>query len=207
MENYTFHYVYMSPAMYQSIFGEAPAYSYVVATLGNDVSAAQKDSLATDLMKVTGIDAVAYTTATIDTFETTIDSLNLVVVVFIVAAGALAFVVLYNLANLNLNERVREVATIKVLGFRDKEVSAYIVRENIILTIIGVILGLVLGIFLHRFVISAISVDVVMFGKTVAPLSYLYAALLSFVFAALVNLIVHKKLRKVNMVESLKAVE
>ena len=158
-------------------------------------------------MKVTGIDAVAYTTATIDTFETTIDSLNLVVVVFIVAAGALAFVVLYNLANLNLNERVREVATIKVLGFRDKEVSAYIVRENIILTIIGVILGLVLGIFLHRFVISAISVDVVMFGKTVAPLSYLYAALLSFVFAALVNLIVHKKLRKVNMVESLKAVE
>ena len=207
VENYTFHYVYMSPAMYQSIFGEAPAYSYVVATLGNDVSAAQKDSLATDLMKVTGIDAVAYTTATIDTFETTIDSLNLVVVVFIVAAGALAFVVLYNLANLNLNERVREVATIKVLGFRDKEVSAYIVRENIILTIIGVILGLVLGIFLHRFVISAISVDVVMFGKTVAPLSYLYAALLSFVFAALVNLIVHKKLRKVNMVESLKAVE
>lgn len=207
VENYTFHYVYMSPTMYQSIFGEAPAYSYVVATLGNDVSAAQKDSLATDLMKVTGIDAVAYTTATIDTFETTIDSLNLVVVVFIVAAGALAFVVLYNLANLNLNERVREVATIKVLGFRDKEVSAYIVRENIILTIIGVILGLVLGIFLHRFVISAISVDVVMFGKTVAPLSYLYAALLSFVFAALVNLIVHKKLRKVNMVESLKAVE
>lgn len=207
VENYTFHYVYMSPTMYQNVFGQAPEYGYVVATLNDDVTAAQKDSMATDLMKVTGIDAVAYTTATIDTFETTIDSLNLVVVVFIVAAGALAFVVLYNLANLNLNERVREVATIKVLGFRDKEVSAYIVRENIILTILGVILGLILGIFLHQFVISCIAVDVVMFGQTIKPLSYVYAALLSFVFAALVNLIVHRKLRKVNMVESLKAVE
>lgn len=207
VENYTFHYVYMSPTLYESTFGTAPEYSYVTAILNDDVTTAQKDSLATDLMKVTGIDAVAYTTQTIDTFETTIDSLNLVVAVFIIAAGALAFVVLYNLANLNLNERVREVATIKVLGFRDKEVSAYIVRENIILTILGVIIGLVLGIFLHMFVISCISVDVVMFGKTIAPLSYLYAALLSFVFAALVNLIVHRKLRKVNMVESLKAVE
>lgn len=207
VENYTFHYVYMSPALYTRTFGEAPTFNYVMAILSDNADAAQKDSLATSLMKVDGISAVAYTTQTMDTFNNIINSLNLVVLVFIVAAGALAFVVLYNLANINLNERVREVATIKVLGFRDGEVSSYIIRENIILTVIGILLGLVVGIFLHQYVISLAEIDIVMFGRTIQPLSYVFATLLSAVFSALVSLIMHHKLKKVNMVESLKAVE
>ncbi len=207
VENYTFHYVYMPSTLYQNIFGEEPSFDYVTAILNNDITTAQKDSLASDLMKIDGIDAVAYTTQIIDTFSNILNSLNLVVAIFIIAAGALAFVVLYNLANINLNERVREVATIKVLGFRDKEVSQYIVRENIILTILGTLLGLILGIFLHSYVVSVAEVDVVMFGRSIEPLSFVFAALLSLVFSAVVNMIMHKKLKKVNMVDSLKAVE
>ncbi len=207
VENYTFHYVYMSPALYEKTFGSEPSFNYVTAILNDNVDAAQKESLATELMKVSGIDAVAYTTQTIDTFEQIISSLNLVVGIFILAAGALSFVVLYNLSNINLNERVREVATIKVLGFRDNEVSTYIVRENIILTIIGTVLGLILGIFLHGYVVTVAEVDVVMFGRSIEPLSFVFAAILSLVFAAIVNFIMHFKLKKVNMVESLKAVE
>lgn len=207
VENYTFHYVYMSPALYEKTFGSEPSFNYVTAILNDNVDAAQKETLATELMKVTGIDAVAYTTQIIDTFEQIISSLNLVVGIFILAAGALSFVVLYNLSNINLNERVREVATIKVLGFRDNEVSTYIVRENIILTIIGTVLGLILGIFLHSYVVTVAEVDVVMFGRSIEPLSFVFAAILSLVFAAIVNFIMHFKLKKVNMVESLKAVE
>lgn len=207
VENYTFHYVYMSPAFYEETFGTEPEFNYVTAILSDNVNSAQKETLATELMKVSGIDAVAYTTQTIDTFDQIINSLNLVVAIFIIAAGALSFVVLYNLSNINLNERVREVATIKVLGFRDGEVSTYIVRENIILTIIGTALGLILGVFLHSYVVTVAEVDVVMFGRSIEPLSFVYAAILSLVFAAVVNFIMHFKLKKVNMVESLKAVE
>ena len=207
VENYTFHYVYMPSELYRNIFGEEPSFDYVTAILNDNISTAQKDSLASDLMKVDGIDAVAYTTQIIDTFSNILNSLNLVVAIFIIAAGALAFVVLYNLSNINLNERIREVATIKVLGFRDKEVSHYIVRENIILTILGTLLGLILGIFLHSYVVSVAEVDIVMFGRSIEPLSFVFAAILSLVFSAVVNLIMHKKLKKVNMVDSLKAVE
>lgn len=207
VENYTFHYVYMPSELYRNIFGEEPSFDYVTAILNDNISTAQKDSLASDLMKVDGIDAVAYTTQIIDTFSNILNSLNLVVAIFIIAAGALAFVVLYNLSNINLNERIREVATIKVLGFRDKEVSQYIMRENIILTILGTLLGLILGIFLHSYVVSVAEVDIVMFGRSIEPLSFVFAAILSLVFSAVVNLIMHKKLKKVNMVDSLKAVE
>ena len=207
VENYTFHYVYMPSELYRNIFGEEPSFDYVTAILNDNISTAQKDSLASDLMKVDGIDAVAYTTQIIDTFSNILNSLNLVVAIFIIAAGALAFVVLYNLSNINLNERIREVATIKVLGFRDKEVSQYIVRENIILTILGTLLGLILGIFLHSYVVSVAEVDIVVFGRSIEPLSFVFAAILSLVFSAVVNLIMHKKLKKVNMVDSLKAVE
>ena len=197
----------MPSELYRNIFGEEPSFDYVTAILNDNISTAQKDSLASDLMKVDGIDAVAYTTQIIDTFSNILNSLNLVVAIFIIAAGALAFVVLYNLSNINLNERIREVATIKVLGFRDKEVSQYIVRENIILTILGTLLGLILGIFLHSYVVSVAEVDIVMFGRSIEPLSFVFAAILSLVFSAVVNLIMHKKLKKVNMVDSLKAVE
>ena len=167
----------------------------------------QKGQLATELMKMPEINAVVYTTQTIDTFNNVINALSLVVAVFIIAAAALAFVVLYNLSNININERVRELATIKVLGFYDKEVDAYIYRENVFLTVIGIALGLVAGIFLHRFVVNVAEVDVVMFGRTIGWLSYVLAAAMTALFAVIVNWIMHFRLKKISMVESLKSVE
>ena len=125
----------------------------------------------------------------------------------IISAGALAFVVLYNLTNINITEREKEIATIKVLGFYDKEVSSYIYRETAALTIIGTAVGLVLGIFLHQFVIRTAEVDMVMFGRAIYAPSYLWAALLTLLFSLLVNLVMHRKLKKVSMVESMKAPE
>lgn len=206
-ENYTFNYAYMSPALYSRMFGGQPEFNHVLGTLADDINASQKDILANDLMKTKGISAVAYTTQIMETFDNIIKSLNLVVAIFVISAGALSFIVLYNLANINLNERLREVSTLKVLGFRNNETSSYLVRENIILTIAGTLLGLFFGIFLHRYVVSIAEVDIVMFGRSIEPLSYVISALLSFVFSAVVNVIMHFKLKKVNMVESLKAVE
>lgn len=215
-ENYTFHYVYISQALYEQAFGEEAQFNYVIAQLKGDIKAEKKadgqesnlkGQLATELMKMPEINAVVYTTQTIDTFNNVINALSLVVVVFIIAAAALAFVVLYNLSNININERVRELATIKVLGFYDKEVDAYIYRENVFLTVIGIALGLVMGIFLHRFVVSVAEVDVVMFGRTIGWLSYVLAAAMTVLFAVIVNWIMHFRLKKISMVESLKSVE
>ena len=136
-----------------------------------------------------------------------VDTLNLVVLVLIIAAMGLAFVVLYNLNNINVNERIRELATLKVLGFYDGEVSAYIYRENIFLTLIGIAFGLVLGIPLNIAVISAIDVDQLTFNTAIAPVSFLIAAALTAFFAILVNVGMHFKLKKISMVESLKSVE
>lgn len=216
-ENYTFHYVYISQALYEQAFGEEAQFNYVMAQLKDDIKNEkpvadgqennQKGQLATELMKMPEINAVVYTTQTIDTFNNVINALTLVVVVFIIAAAALAFVVLYNLSNININERVRELATIKVLGFYDKEVDAYIYRENVFLTVIGIVLGLVMGIFLHRFVVSVAEVDVVMFGRTISWLSYVLGAAMTALFAVIVNWIMHFRLKKISMVESLKSVE
>ncbi len=129
------------------------------------------------------------------------------VLVLIVCAGLLAFIVLYNLTNINITERQREVATIKVLGFFDREVSSYIYRETAVLSIIGTAAGLVLGIFLHAFVITTTEIDMVMFGRVIKPLSYVFSAALTIVFSILVNFAMHRKLKKVDMVESLKSVD
>ena len=150
---------------------------------------------------------IGYTSGIKNSFGDTVTSLNYVVLVLIVSAGALAFVVLYNLTNINVAERLREIATIKVLGFYDKEVSAYIFRENVALTLMGTVAGLLGGIWLHRFVITTAEIDTIMFGRTVAPLSYLLSAALTILFAVLVNLAMHFHLKKVDMVESLKSVE
>lgn len=215
-ENYTFHYAYISQSLYEQVFGEQPQFNYVMAQLTDELRAEKaadgeesnlKGQLATELMKMPEINAVVYTTQTIDTFNNVINALSLVVVVFIIAAAALAFVVLYNLSNININERVRELATIKVLGFYDKEVDAYIYRENVFLTFIGIALGLVVGIFLHMFVVNVAEVDVVMFGRTIGWLSYVLAAVMTTLFAVLVNWIMHFRLKKISMVESLKSVE
>ena len=134
-------------------------------------------------------------------------SLEIVIVVLIISAGMLAFVVLYNLNNINITERQRELATLKVLGFYDMEVSQYVFRENVLLTILGIVAGAGMGILLHRYVIITVEVDAVMFGRNIQPISFLYCALFTIGFSAIVNLFMHRKLKKIDMVESLKSVE
>ena len=134
-------------------------------------------------------------------------SVDYIVIVLIVAAAVLAFVVLYNLTNINICERQKEIATLKVLGFYRREVSDYVFRENILLSLIGTAAGLFVGVFFHQFVVQTAEVDAVMFGRTIAPMSYVYAAVLSMVFTLLVSLFMRKKLHCIDMVESLKAPE
>ena len=133
--------------------------------------------------------------------------IGIVIVVLIVSAGMLAFVVLYNLNNINITERQRELATLKVLGFYDKEVSQYVLRENILLTIAGIIFGSGFGVLLHRYIIVTVEVDAVMFGRDIRPVSFLYCAVITCIFSVVVNWFMHRKLTKIDMVESLKSVE
>lgn len=204
-ENYAQHYVYMTEEMYIKLFENAPEYNMVY--FKNDISADSEDRLAETIMDVDGVLAVNFNSGSAETFDAMLQALNMVIVVIIAAAGVLAFVVLYNLTNININERIREIATLKVLGFYDKEVDSYIFRENIILTMLGAAVGLVLGTFLAQFIITTAEVDIVMFGRDVYPLSYFLAAAMTMVFSLLVSLFMHRYLKKVNMIEALKSVE
>ena len=136
-----------------------------------------------------------------------LNTLALVIVVIIVSAGALAYIVMYNLTNINITERIREIATLKVLGFYDNEVDNYIFRENILLTLLGTGVGLILGVFLAQFVITTAEVDLVMFGRNIYAESYILAAVFTLAFSVLVTLVMHKKLKEINMIEALKSVE
>ena len=153
------------------------------------------------------VNGVSFNDSIRENFDNMIKSLNYVIIVIIVSAGALAFTVLYNLTNVNISERIREIATIKVLGFYDKEVSAYIYRENVLLTIFGILFGEGLGILLHRFIMLTVEIDNMMFGRNIDIPSFLLSALLTIVFAVLVNIVMFYKLKKVKMVESLKSVD
>lgn len=153
------------------------------------------------------IASVSFTTGVSDSFNDTLGSLNYVIMIIIMAAGALAFVVLYNLTNINIGERYREIATIKVLGFYDNEVANYIYRENFILTIIGTALGLILGIFLHRYVIVTTEIEIIMFGREIKPVSFVYSAALTLLFSVLVSIAMYYRLKKIDMVASLKSVD
>ncbi len=205
-ENYLTHYLYMTPALYESLFGEAVTYnSYFLLLPG--LSEEQQLEVGNSLLSNSGAEGVSYTSYLQNLLSNVLVSLNVVVWVLIVSAGALAFVVLYNLNNININERRRELATLKVLGFYHKEMGAYVFRENILLTVIGTLFGIVFGIFLHRYVILTVEIDIVMFGRNINPGSYIYSILLTFLFSALVNFVMYYKIKKVNMVESLKSVE
>lgn len=207
-ENYAFHYIYLSKDLYTSIFGANPRYNYITANLAvENMTAEQKDTLAKDFMSEYEISAVAYTSQIQSSFENIMDSIGYIVLVLIVSAAFLAFIVLYNLSVINITERLKEIATIKVLGFDDVEVSAYIFRENLILTVIGTIEGLFVGIILHKVVLYLAEVDIIMFGRSIEPMSFLYAAALSCLFSLSVNFVLHNKLKKVDMVESLKSIE
>lgn len=205
-ENYTFNYVYLSPKYYEDIFDESIIYNQSLINLNNP-SIELEERLSKELMAHMGISSVNFNRDISDDFEDTIKSLDFVVILMIISAGTLAFVVLYNLTNVNISERIREIATIKVLGFYDNEVSAYVYRENTILTIIGTLTGLVMGIFLHRYIMTTVEMDSIMFGLTLNIKSYFIASLLTILFAVFVNLAMYYKLRNIEMVESLKSID
>lgn len=205
-ENYISHYVYISPENYTKLFEKDLDFNRVIGILNNP-SVKIEDKLSKKLFDIETIDGITFNTASKETFHNTIKNLNYVVLIMIISAGALAFVVLYNLTNVNISERIREIATIKVLGFYDKEVSAYIYRENIILTIIGTVVGLGLGTILHKFIMVTVEIQSMMFGRVIDMSSYFIAAVLTIVLSLFVNLAMFYKLRNVKMVESLKSVD
>lgn len=205
-ENYAGHYAYMSPQVYEETFGEKPDYSDIVFTV-KDKYKDQLEEIGQKIMESPAVLSISYTSSTVDMVERMLSTLGSVIVVLIVSAGMLAFVVLYNLNNINITERQRELATLKVLGFFDMEVSQYVLRENILLTIAGILAGSGIGILLHRYIIMTIEVDAVMFGRNIRPVSFLYCAALTCIFSVIVNISMHNKLKKIDMVESLKSVE
>lgn len=204
VENYTMNYIYITDTCYENYFGEK---ADINAFLANMTDPAREDELSTALLENDNILALSYSAEGGSKFRELVGSLNYIVLVIILCAGVLAFVVLYNLANINITERRRELATIKVLGFYNKEVYAYINRENIVSSLMGIVAGLFLGIPLEKFVIKHAEVDSVMFAPVVPPSCYIYSAVMTFAFVLIVNKAVSKQLDKINMVESLKSVE
>lgn len=205
-ENYVYHYIYLTPDTYRTLFEKEPAYHLIMAQL-SEMTDEAKSRLTDELLENKEVMNLSYTDDLMETIDDTFDRMNLIIFVLIISASLLAFVVLYNLTNINITERVREIATIKVLGFYDREVDAYVFRENIILTLIGTAVGTVLGILLHRFVVVVAEVNMVMFSRTIFPLSYVYAVVITLVFAVLVQIVMHRRLSRITMVESLKSVE
>ena len=206
VENYVSHYIYMSKVTYENLFGEK--YNTNVIFLKNvDLTEAEEDELITNLMSKEGVSSATRISSMMGMIDDTLKSLNYVVIVLIVSAGLLAFVVLYNLANVNISERIRELATIKVLGFYDKEVYDYVTRETIILTIIGIVLGLFGGYFLNYYLIGTCEINTLRFCKIVEPISYVYAVIITVVFTMIVNIVTYFALKKIDMIESLKSVE
>jgi putative ABC transport system permease protein len=206
MENYLTHYIFMSAEAFDRITFRTPPYNGAVFNL-KDARTFDQKSFQEGLLANETILGSFFTGNLAEEFSKTIGSLNLVVLVLIISAGALAFVVLYNLISINITERIREIATIKVLGFRDLEVSAYVFRENVVLTVLGTLAGLLTGVFLHRYVMDTMEIDTIMFGKAIHWSSYLLSVLLTMVFSVLVNAVMHGRLRRIKMVESLKSVE
>lgn len=205
-ENYMSHYLYMTPAVYKAAYGKEPKYNSIYyRTEGRTTKEAELVGEAA--LKLDGALSVSYTTELRQQVDDMLQSLDIVIVVLIISAGMLAFVVLYNLNNINITERKRELATLKVLGFYDKEVTEYVYRENILLTLIGSVFGMLLGKILHRFIIVTVEIDSVMFGRNINTISFVYAFLLTVVFSLFVNGVMYFKLKKINMVESLKSVE
>lgn len=205
-ENYIGNYIYMSKNYYETVFGVSYEYNSIFAKLkdtNNDI----QGSFASELLQDGSIATIKFYSNIITKFDKILFSLKYIVIVIIISAGALAFVVLYNLTNVNISERLREIATIKVLGYYNREVSSYVYRENIILVVIGTAVGSALGKALHLYIMSTMDIDIIMFGREVNMNSYIYSVLLTFGFAFIVNFAMYFKLRKIKMAESLKSVE
>ena len=205
-EHYLAHFIYLSPAYYEEVFGEPyqeTAFLLTLTSSDQDLC----DAVFSDLMALQGVQSATRMETTRDTYLSSMERIDFVVVIVILSAAALAMVVLYNLSNINITERKRELATIRVLGFYDREVSAYVNRENVVLTAVGIVLGCVLGHFLHVWLVKSVEIDMMMFGRDTAPSAYVWAAVLTALFSAAVSLLAHRKMKGIDMVESLKSAE
>lgn len=205
-ENYVGHNIYVTRDLYDTWNSNAElTKTYLLKT--NDTSDDFEHQLGQKLMDINEVDSVTFYSSLQENFTDMIASISMVVVVLVISAAALAFVVLYNLSNVNISERTREIATIKVLGFTSRETSQYVNRESILLTMIGAAVGLIVGIFLHNLIMNLAEMDDIMFGRTIKPLSFVISFALTMVFASIINLVMQRKLKQIQMVESLKAVE
>ncbi len=207
VEFYVGHYVYMTASYYEQIFGEKAPENMVLAITTDDITQDEQDKVGELLMESEEITGVSFFSVSVKTINSMISALRIITIVLIISSGLLAFVVLYNLSNVNISERLREIATIKVLGFYDPEVNAYVYRETIAITVIGALVGVPVGIAIHHMIMGTVSMDAVTFGNYIAPVSYLYSVLLTVVFALIVSIFINMKLKKIPMVESLKSVE
>ena len=205
-ENYLMHYIYMPPEYYEEIANTDAVVNSAMFTI-KDQENLSAQQFKEELLEHDGVLSIVFLSDIEEEFNDMMGNLNFVIIVIILSAGALAFLVLFNLTNINITERIREIATIKVLGFRDHEVDAYIFRENMLLTLVGTFLGLFLGVLFHKYIIRTMEIDSMMFGQQAHPESFLWSILLTLIFTLLVNLFMHRKLKRVNMVESLKSVE
>jgi len=205
-ENYAGNFIYMTPQFYKNITGNDIKYNVIVTSVAEDYKNNQHD-IANDYMNYDDIITVSLISEQVEAIMSTLDSLNIVTFVMIFCAGLLAMVVLYNLTNINIAERVREIATIKVLGFYSLETANYIYRENIILTLFGAVGGLFLGSLFTGFIVESIQMNNVMFPNIIKPVSYVWGFILTFAFSMLVNFIMYFKMNKISMVESLKSIE
>lgn len=205
VKNYTFNYAYMSDKYYKDIFNiEEIQFTELIANIGS------KKKLEKQLRNKEieeSIKSISFNKDLKNEFNDIINSLDYVVFIMIISAGGLAFVVLYNLTTINISERTREIATMKVLGFYDTEVAMYIFRENLILTVLGILLGLIMGSSLHKYVMITVEMDNIMFGLEISRLSYIYSSILTIIFSIMINLIMYFKLKSIEMVESLKSIE
>lgn len=205
-ENYIGNYLYLSASEYERLFGSAPSYNQILLRY-KDTSSENETDVGKFVMGLDGVKGILFTSTLISQTDDMLESLNTIVTVILIAAGLLAFVVLYNLNHINIAERQRELATLKVLGCYDREVGSYIFRENIILTILGILFGFILGTLLHQYVIVSLEVDLIMFGRSIAPLSYAMGSALTVLFTVLVNMVMSRRIREIDMIESLKSVE
>ena len=195
------HYVFMSSSVYESLFEESPDYTVLA------VKTSDPDTLLNDAQDLDGFVSIVGFSGMISQFEQMIQALDLIIAVIIITAGSLAFVVLMNITQVNISERTREIATLKVLGFNNREIDLYIFKEILLLTLIGAVLGLPLGVIEHHFIMNVINMEMIMFGMNISLKSFAYAFSLTFLFTGIVLLYMRKPLKKINMVESLKSVE
>ena len=206
-EHYIAHYIYFTKNLYKKIYNKDVQPNIIYAKYQNDLDRNKEEALSEELLLNSKISTITLTSSLMKTMDDTLNAMNFVVYVLIVSAGLLAFIVLYNLANVNISERIRELATIKVLGFYDKEVYDYVTREIILLTIIGIVFGLIFGYFLNMFILSTCEIDILRFKRIVTPLSMLISSTITVVFTMIVNFMTYFSLKKINMIESLKSVE